>query len=221
MGLQDRRSPLLVVAVPHRSPNRAAVAARAALPRRPLSQMRLQLDRQRKRSVSGVRLGGGASDGVRVLDRFWPRRALSWIGAATTALVALLWLQSVVLYGTVSDRRCFVISTSAGVLRLLWVPSDVWLHHSPFPSKAVDVRHRPLKHRWCLPRADRVLGAWIITVPLWLLFSAVAIPTVALWRVPRRGEQGRCRECDYDLTGNLSGRCPECGTAVASTGEPR
>ena len=25
---------------------------------------------------------------------------------------------------------------------------------------------------------------------------------------------GRCDQCGYDLTGNQSGRCPECGTAV-------
>ena len=24
-----------------------------------------------------------------------------------------------------------------------------------------------------------------------------------------------CRQCGYDLTGNVSGRCPECGTAIA------
>lgn len=27
--------------------------------------------------------------------------------------------------------------------------------------------------------------------------------------------KGRCRQCDYDLTGNLSGICPECGTLIA------
>ncbi len=30
----------------------------------------------------------------------------------------------------------------------------------------------------------------------------------------RRWNQGRCMNCGYDLTGNVSGRCPECG-AVA------
>jgi len=27
---------------------------------------------------------------------------------------------------------------------------------------------------------------------------------------------GHCRGCDYDLTGNVSGRCPECGTPIAA-----
>ena len=35
---------------------------------------------------------------------------------------------------------------------------------------------------------------------------------------PRRVPQGRCRQCDYDLTGNTSGVCPECGTAVPGRG---
>ena len=26
-----------------------------------------------------------------------------------------------------------------------------------------------------------------------------------------------CRQCGYDLTGNVSGRCPECGTATVTT----
>ena len=29
-----------------------------------------------------------------------------------------------------------------------------------------------------------------------------------------RARQGRCLKCGYDLTGNISGVCPECGTAV-------
>ena len=31
---------------------------------------------------------------------------------------------------------------------------------------------------------------------------------------PRCGRTRRCRVCGYDLTGNRSGVCPECGSAV-------
>lgn len=33
------------------------------------------------------------------------------------------------------------------------------------------------------------------------------------WRTTRH-RRGHCRKCGYNLTGNVSGRCPECGTEV-------
>jgi DNA-directed RNA polymerase subunit RPC12/RpoP len=43
----------------------------------------------------------------------------------------------------------------------------------------------------------------------------VALIMASLWlpaRPPPRS--GICRHCGYDLTGNISGRCPECGLRV-------
>lgn len=34
----------------------------------------------------------------------------------------------------------------------------------------------------------------------------------------RRRRCGHCVQCGYDLAGNCSGRCPECGTRVNSSG---
>ena len=47
-------------------------------------------------------------------------------------------------------------------------------------------------------------------------FVALALyPTIAFIRGPlrrwRRRRRGRCVTCGYDLTGNVSGVCPECG----------
>jgi hypothetical protein len=61
------------------------------------------------------------------------------------------------------------------------------------------------------------LGLW---APV-LLFAGY--PVIAFVRGPlrryRRRRMGRCRKCGYDLTGNVSGRCPECGTPVGSEKE--
>ena len=49
--------------------------------------------------------------------------------------------------------------------------------------------------------------------PLWPLFLLPAVGTVVLyWR--HRPRPGLCRNCRYNLTGNVSGVCPECGTEV-------
>ena len=55
----------------------------------------------------------------------------------------------------------------------------------------------------------------LVVSPWHMLGLAVAlILTVtmrALDRRARRPPPGHCRRCGYDLTGNVSGRCPECG----------
>ena len=53
------------------------------------------------------------------------------------------------------------------------------------------------------------------SIPLWTFLCMVGLPTAILfWQDRRRPEPGHCRSCDYDLTGNVSGICPECGTAI-------
>ncbi len=48
--------------------------------------------------------------------------------------------------------------------------------------------------------------------PLWPLPVLVAIPTAFLWhRDRRRHPPGHCQHCGYNLTGNVSGICSECG----------
>ncbi|MCH8243527.1 MAG: hypothetical protein IH897_13095 [Planctomycetes bacterium] len=54
----------------------------------------------------------------------------------------------------------------------------------------------------------------MLFVPVWLLVVAVGFPTAILWWRDRRLKAGFCKVCKYDLTGNVSGTCPECGTAV-------
>jgi len=63
-----------------------------------------------------------------------------------------------------------------------------------------------------------------ISVRLWVVAGiALLLPMsrLALWLVRRgrthlRKEAGRCISCNYDLTGNVSGICPECGTKISN-----
>jgi len=69
------------------------------------------------------------------------------------------------------------------------------------------------------PDGSRV-QLWIGRSPIWFLTAVVAGSWVGLrfmsrWR-KRRGRRkcGLCVSCGYDLTGNESGVCPECGESV-------
>lgn len=65
-----------------------------------------------------------------------------------------------------------------------------------------------------------------IIVPLWTVALTFGTCALVVWRHPvigiirglRRRRDGAeyCSGCGYNLTGNVSGRCPECGTAVKS-----
>ena len=63
-----------------------------------------------------------------------------------------------------------------------------------------------------------------IWIPLATTTLLAAYPTIAFIRGPvrrwRRRRKGLCIKCAYDLTGNVPGVCPECGTEVAKETAP-
>jgi len=64
--------------------------------------------------------------------------------------------------------------------------------------------------------------ALLLVFVLFLWFYPWRCPACGTWqtrRTFRRQRLGRCVHCDYDLTGNVSGVCPECGEKIAWTGE--
>ena len=54
----------------------------------------------------------------------------------------------------------------------------------------------------------------MVGIPLWAVFLVAVIPSSIGWRRYRRPPPGRCQKCGYDLTGNVTGVCPECGTEI-------
>ena len=54
----------------------------------------------------------------------------------------------------------------------------------------------------------------LYVIPLYAPFLGVAVPTLLVWRFwPKPGRPGHCR-CGYNLRGNTSGVCPECGEGI-------
>lgn len=57
---------------------------------------------------------------------------------------------------------------------------------------------------------------------IWAILSAApasVLSLAAIRRLKSRPGPGHCLACNYDLTGNESGKCPECGQPTAATGE--
>jgi len=59
-------------------------------------------------------------------------------------------------------------------------------------------------------------GWWLALVPFGILF--IASPLVSIWlfstAIRCAARSSLCTRCGYDLRGNESGRCPECGSAI-------
>ncbi len=52
-------------------------------------------------------------------------------------------------------------------------------------------------------------------IPVWMVAPLVFIPTYLLWRKDRRTPKGHCKNCGYNLIGNVSGKCSECGQPIS------
>lgn len=73
---------------------------------------------------------------------------------------------------------------------------------------------------WLWPEVRKLTTPYVDVygVPTWMPFVLCAIITIVAFRRSRRYPPGHCQSCGYDLTGNVSGRCPECGDAVKAMG---
>jgi hypothetical protein len=63
-------------------------------------------------------------------------------------------------------------------------------------------------------------------VPFWFLVLLTGLLPLRCgllmrgrWRREKRRRLGLCEHCGYSLVGNVSGVCPECGTAIAKAAE--
>jgi hypothetical protein len=97
-----------------------------------------------------------------------------------------------------------------GVARRMWARGDFGYVEGSYPLPAVPGGPPPARERFRM----LVFPTWIPPLLLWLLPA---------WWFPRRWREVRtryraarnvCARCAYDLRGNTSGVCPECGTAV-------
>jgi len=114
------------------------------------------------------------------------RRILKWLGLVGSLLTVLVWAWSV-FYNPFSGI------TQPGV-RWICPPffTRVWSAYMVF-----------------------TVGSGELTLRLWAVFLALSIPTVTLWWLDRcRPPPHCCQRCGYDLTGNTSGICPECGAGT-------
>ena len=145
-----------------------------------------------------------------------------------------------VAYSAENDAGRVTLLRYENVTREQWV-YDFFERRSPWggtyrragaPSPAVHIGGGDALRRWDalgfafltfrVSPGDYTEVAHAVALPHWVLFLVTGVPPTvrgAKWtrRALRRLRQrptGHCVRCGYDLTANVSGVCPECGTAV-------
>jgi hypothetical protein len=188
-----------------------------------LVPLRSLVSRRRARTRLGHRALHGASAEMHAGRRPWSRgaRVLAIVSASLTVALGALWIAN--LWCTVAwfdGKRELKVSGGELIARIpsqtevfyMWDSHPGWDWWSEWTPRAV----------WKLPRTtdmfQSTIGPWTETiVPFWLLVIVSAAPgLVLLWHHRRQRAPGSCRRCGYDLTGNVSGICPECGATTGN-----
>lgn len=63
-------------------------------------------------------------------------------------------------------------------------------------------------------------NAWIITIPLWAVTVGAGVAYLLSLMLRRHSTAAHCPHCSYNLTGNTSGVCPECGMKTPTESLP-
>lgn len=151
------------------------------------------------------------------------RRIFKWTGAGLSLAILAAWIVSL-WYGV------YLVSTPRN--SLLISAGSLIGENAPIERK-FGVRSGIHTHPWVgfgfsAPRVDTInicvhvpeYDLTVSTLPLWIPLLLTAIPTAWLWHRDRgRIRPGFCTHCGYDLTGNTSGVCPECGCGPISLDE--
>ncbi len=144
------------------------------------------------------------------------RRVAKWFGAAMCTVVLILWIATgwVTAYYVFGGGR-YALFISFGVIQLDSMGEPVPRNDRPPSTIYRTGHHWTLALRPLMPYFRYRGPAWDFRLPFWLLTPCCVIPTGVLFYLDRkRPPRGHCRSCGYNLTGNTSGRCPECGSAV-------
>lgn len=157
------------------------------------------------------------------------QRVLKWIGTVFCVVIVAAAAMTLRWHAHwLSPHMAVGVGVYAGAAYANWTPDDLAnmppAAEAPSGVEVVTARSwSDVARRWSRyalwPMSHSAANFRVAYVPLWIVFVVAAVPTGVLWwRDRRRILPVHCEKCGYDLTGNVSGRCPECGMDLRPAG---
>ena len=110
-----------------------------------------------------------------------------------------------------TEPSCGIRLSDKGLI--VWVQSEDSLSRNPDATGDISDGFAGF---WYLRDSDHSNArVWNLTIPYWfIVLACAAMPLIWGFTRRRRRHADCCPTCHYNLTGNISGICPECGTSV-------
>ena len=157
------------------------------------------------------------------------RRGIFTFAAAVSLLLCaatvVLWLRSYAASNSVRfDHEFHTLSITSVSGRIVLARTNTGLNAS---ARTVGWSFRrnadvpPLLRALSFCGFDRNGRSWAVWIPHGMVIAfTLALPSIWIWMRTKAMPLHRCGKCNYDLTGNTSGTCPGCGTAIPRRSGP-
>lgn len=178
------------------------------------------------------------SEGIMVKLQRMKRRLFAFAEIISLLLfvaTAVLWVRSYWRFDTLVRTADHQTGAAIGARKgTIWVSWGRMGMTGGFHSGAYNDLDETLWDFYRTVASWRICGIYYITkpavpvkmilipalYPICFIAIAPAIWLLSWWRErSTRGNVNHCSTCGYDLTGNTSGVCPECGTTIANRPE--
>jgi len=148
------------------------------------------------------------------------RSTIKWGSTVLTVLLLIMWIGSAwiefgvtlnpTMIGGIDGGCIWVLKDTSGVIPEVQATCEWSPGFSVHPAHFYwwfDYAHS-MTVRFRVSRTELVIPLWPLVAPFALLTCWV------WWRHLRYLAPGHCSICGYDLRGNTSGACPECGARL-------
>jgi hypothetical protein len=146
-----------------------------------------------------------------------------WAAIAVSVLLVAVWGLSIEMWaGTLPSRNEeYGVIIDNGACSVRCYDQSDWRWRCDLDARQWWFQRKSPRDRrsagFHFPLARNFGNTYVLVLPLWMPVLVSTSAAVFFWRFGGRVRDGKCKKCGYDLTGNVSGRCPECAEVVPQT----